>query len=574
DLVRAVIQLTQFLLDGLHLLVEVVLALALLHLRLDAAADALLDLLDVDLAVHQADQQLQALADLEGFQQLLLVRQAHAEVSGDGVGQAARIIDAGQGGQQLGRQLAVGLDVLLEQAHQRAHGDFDLALAALIDRVDHLAGGGERALALAVAVDGHAGGALDQHLDGAVGQLQQLQHLRQRADLVQVVGTRIIDVRAALGDQQDLLVAGHGLVQRLDRAVAAPEQRDHHVRVHDHVAQGQHGQVELLEGVGFGHFRLRARGNPAPGSTLWGWRPPLARKRRRKNQGPAEPALDSMTYVTPSVAGSGLWRRRGLAAVAVDQVGLGLVVDHRLVHHDLADAFQRRQLEHGVQQHRFHDGAQAAGAGLALERAPGNGRERVRADLQLDPLHLEQLAELLGDGVLGLGEDLHQGGLVQLLERGDHRQAADELGDQAVLDQVLRLHLGQQLADVGLALGALDLGAEADAAGVAAAGLDDLVQAGEGAAADEQDVAGVHLQEFLLRVLAATLRRHAGDGALDQLQQGLLHALAGDITGDGRVLGLARDLVDLVDVDDALLRLLDVVIALLQQLLDDVLDVL
>ena len=37
---------------------------------------------------------------------------------------------------------------------------------------------------------------------------------------------------------------------------------------------------------------------------------------------------------------------------------------------------------------------------------------------------------------------------------------------------------------------------------------------------------------------------------------------------------LARDLVDLVDVDDAGLRLLDVVVALLQQLLDDVLDVL
>ena len=36
----------------------------------------------------------------------------------------------------------------------------------------------------------------------------------------------------------------------------------------------------------------------------------------------------------------------------------------------------------------------------------------------------------------------------------------------------------------------------------------------------------------------------------------------------------ARDLVDLVDVDDAALRLLDVVVALLQQLLDDVLDVL
>jgi hypothetical protein len=85
---------------------------------------------------------------------------------------------------------------------------------------------------------------------------------------------------------------------------------------------------------------------------------------------------------------------------------------------------------------------------------------------------------------------------------------------------------------------------------------------------------GVDLQELLLRMLAPALRRHRGDGALDQLQQRLLHALAGHVAGDRRVVGLARDLVDLVDVDDARLRLLDVVVALLQQLLDDVLDVL
>ena len=85
---------------------------------------------------------------------------------------------------------------------------------------------------------------------------------------------------------------------------------------------------------------------------------------------------------------------------------------------------------------------------------------------------------------------------------------------------------------------------------------------------------GVDLQEFLLRVLAAALRRHRGDRAFDELEQRLLHAFARHVTRDRRVVGLARDLVDLVDVDDAGLRLLDVVVALLQQLLDDVLDVL
>ena len=77
-----------------------------------------------------------------------------------------------------------------------------------------------------------------------------------------------------------------------------------------------------------------------------------------------------------------------------------------------------------------------------------------------------------------------------------------------------------------------------------------------------------------MRVLAAALRRNRGGGALEDLQQRLLHALAGHVAGDGRVLALARDLVDLVDVDDARLGLLDVVVGGLDELEQDVLDVL
>jgi hypothetical protein len=76
----------------------------------------------------------------------------------------------------------------------------------------------------------------------------------------------------------------------------------------------------------------------------------------------------------------------------------------------------------------------------------------------------------------------------------------------------------------------------------------------ERAAADEQDVGRVDLQEFLLRMLAPALRRNARGGAFHQLEQRLLHALARHVAGDRRVFGLAADLVDLVDVDDAALR--------------------
>src|SRR5947209_11479271 len=58
------------------------------------------------------------------------------------------------------------------------------------------------------------------------------------------------------------------------------------------------------------------------------------------------------------------------------------------------------------------------------------------------------------------------------------------------------------------------------------------------------------------------------------LEQRLLHALARDVAGDRGVVGLAADLVDLVDIDDTALGALDIVIGRLQQLEDDVLDVL
>ena len=66
-------------------------------------------------------------------------------------------------------------------------------------------------------------------------------------------------------------------------------------------------------------------------------------------------------------------------------------------------------------------------------------------------------------------------------------------------------------------------------------------------------------------VLAPALGRHIGDGTLQDLQQRLLHALAGHIAGDGRILALASDLVDLIHVDDAPLGQLHVEIRRLQK---------
>src|SRR5437588_3454400 len=117
------------------------------------------------------------------------------------------------------------------------------------------------------------------------------------------------------------------------------------------------------------------------------------------------------------------------------------------------------------------------------------------------------------------------------------------------------------------------LGAEADR-GRPPARRNDLLEPIEGAAAYEQDVGGVDLQELLLRMLASALRRHRGDRPFHDLEQGLLHALTRNIARDRRVVGLAADFVDLVDIDDPALSALNIVVGGLQQLEDDVLDVL
>ena len=81
----------------------------------------------------------------------------------------------------------------------------------------------------------------------------------------------------------------------------------------------------------------------------------------------------------------------------------------------------------------------------------------------------------------------------------------------------------------------------------------------ERAAADEQDVGRCRSAEFLVRMLCGRLRLTLAIGAFHQLGQRLLR-LARHVAGDGRLSAL-RVILSIVDVDDAALRLLDIVVA-------------
>src|SRR5690606_20447237 len=140
--------------------------------------------------------------------------------------------------------------------------------------------------------------------------------------------------------------------------------------------------------------------------------------------------------------------------------------------------------------------------------------------------------------------------------------------NQAKFDEIFRLNFGEQLADAFLCLGMY--GCRETNTRPLSAITDDFLKTIEGAADNEQDVRRINLHEVLVRMLAATLRRHGGNRTLNQLQQGLLHALARHVAGDGRVVRFTRNLVDFVNVDNGALRFLYVVVATLQQLLNNV----
>ena len=217
-------------------------------------ADLLLDLQDGDLALHQRVDALQPARDRGDLEDVLLVGDLDGQMRGDGVGELGVVLDLADGAEHLGRDLLVELDVALELGDGRAGQRLDLVLGAqaLGDALDL---GLEVVGVVGVAHDLGARRALDQHLDGAVGQLEQLQHGGERAHLVDGIGRRIVVAGVLLRRQQDLLVGAHHLFERVDRLLAPDEQRHDHVRKDDDVAQRQ-DRIDLLAALVLGLLGL------------------------------------------------------------------------------------------------------------------------------------------------------------------------------------------------------------------------------------------------------------------------------------------------------------------------------
>ena len=126
--------------------------------------------------------------------------------------------------------------------------------------------------------------------------------------------------------------------------------------------------------------------------------------------------------------------------------------------------------------------------------------------------------------------------LVQLIQRRNNRQSSDEFRNQAEFQQVFRLHVVEQIGCPPAIL-FFDLTAKAHALAPDAL-TNDVFEADESAAANKQNIRGVHLEKFLLGMLSSSFRRDTRHRAFDNFQQRLLHAFTGNIPGDRRVVRL------------------------------------
>ena len=164
---------------------------------------------------------------------------------GNRVRQSPRIINTGDGSQDLGRNLLVELDVLVELLGDGPAQRLDLR-AALARRRHRGDVTNEMVALVANRLRRGALHTLHQHLDRAVRQLEHLQDAGQASHFKHVLGLGLILASGLLGNQHDLTAGLHGSLQGLDRLGAAHKEWDHHVREHHHVAQRQQRQRDRI----------------------------------------------------------------------------------------------------------------------------------------------------------------------------------------------------------------------------------------------------------------------------------------------------------------------------------------
>ena len=110
-----------------------------------------------------------------------------------------------------------------------------------------------------------------------------------------------------------------------------------------------------------------------------------------------------------------------LAGLLYESQGASAVLHCLLGDDALGDIILGWEVKHDLQHQFFQDDPEAPGADIALDGLVGDRPDRPVNEAQLDVFVLEEALVLLDQRILGFREDLDEGGLVQVVERGRPR---------------------------------------------------------------------------------------------------------------------------------------------------------
>ena len=240
DLLRAVVGVAQLLLDRLHLLAQVVLALSLRHLGLDFRLDLRPELQNLGLLRESGHEPLQALGDSDGLEQLLPEgRRKCRQRPGDQVRERARPFRGAEDARKLVGQRRGERDDLLEEAGSRPRERFDLEgrRGRLVGKT--LNPRPEKRGLLDGVGDTEPHKPLNDEAQGAVGLLQRLLDDGRGPDRVKPLSTGRVLRRIALHDGADDSAALERLLDEPDRRGPADRERHHRLRKDHRPAQRQ-----------------------------------------------------------------------------------------------------------------------------------------------------------------------------------------------------------------------------------------------------------------------------------------------------------------------------------------------
>mmetsp|Transcript_14655 Transcript_14655/g.41790 ORF Transcript_14655/g.41790 Transcript_14655/m.41790 type:complete len:268 (+) Transcript_14655:1325-2128(+) len=188
---------------------------------------------------------------------------------------------------------------------------------------------------------------------------------------------------------------------------------------------------------------------------------------------------------------------------------------------------------------------------------------------------------LLDERVAGLEQDACQFLFAEHAQGAEDRKASDELGDEAIVDEIplLSLQHGVRVAlgDRGRCVGRLQCRANWVPKAYAAGGQplgNQLVQPDKRPTTNEQDVRGIDRNELSSGILPSSFFWNVHDRTLEHPQQRLLNALATHIAGDAHRVRLAGDFINFVNIHDSVLGSRRIIPRCLIQLVQNTLHIL